>query len=227
MVVTLAEAVGFVADVLEEFEAGVGAGEFDGAFARLDVDFFFALGEGDHHGGADVHLVEGVLGGVELAEAAVDEDDVGVEFAVVAGVAVAAGDDFLDGFVVIDAGDGFDAEAAVAVFEGAAVDEADEGADGGFALEVGDVDAFDAADGFGEVENFLQGFQAGAVVLEEDFGLDGFVWSHAGAFGEGAEGFDLIAERGGFFELQCFGGGFHFGGHFAEHFASLWNRGSA
>ncbi len=215
VVVALAEAVGFIADVLEEFEAGVGAGEFDGAGAGLDEDFFFAFGEGDDHGGFDVPLVEGVLGGVELSEAAVDEDDVGVEFGVLACVAVTAGDDFLDGFVVVNTGDRFDAIAAVAVFERAAVDEADEGADGGFALKVCDVNAFDAADGFGEFEDVLEGFEAGAVVLEEDFGLDVFVGGEAGAFGEGAHVLDLVSEGGCFFEVEGFGGGFHVGGHFA------------
>src|SRR6185312_767307 len=101
---------------------------------------------------------------------------------VAAGVAVAAGDDFLDGAVVVHARDGLDAEAAVAVFEGAAVDETDQRADGGLALKVGDVDAFDAADGFRELEDFLQGFQARAVVLEEYFRLDRAVRSDAGTF---------------------------------------------
>ena len=61
---------------------------------------------------------------MELAEAAVDEDDVGVEFVSFACFAVSTGDDFTDGLVVI-IGCGFDAVTAVFIFEGFAVDEAD------------------------------------------------------------------------------------------------------
>lgn len=220
VVVALAEAVGFVADMLKEFKGGIGAGEFDGGGAGLDVDFFLALGEGDHHRGAYIHFGEGGLSGMKLAEAAVDEDDVGIEFLIDASVTVAAGDDFLDGFVIVDAGDGFDTEAAVAVFERSAIDEADEGTNGGFALEVGDVDTFDAADRFRKLEEFLQAFEAGAVVLEEDFGLDGFIGRDVRAFREGAEGFNLIAQGGGLFELEIFRGGVHVSEHVAQHFGA-------
>ena len=61
---------------------------------------------------------------MELAEPAVDEDDVGVEFVAFACFAVSAGDDFADGLVVI-VGCGFDAVASVFVFEWFSVDEAD------------------------------------------------------------------------------------------------------
>ena len=77
VVIVLGEAMGFVADVLEEAQAGVVAGEADGFGASLGVDEFFFFGEGDDHGGFDVHGFEDVHGGVELAEAAVDQDDIG------------------------------------------------------------------------------------------------------------------------------------------------------
>lgn len=60
---------------------------------------------------------------MELAEPAVDEDYVGVEFVTFACFAVSAGDDFAYGLVVI-VGCGFDAVASVFIFEGFAVDEA-------------------------------------------------------------------------------------------------------
>lgn len=125
VVVVLGEAVGFVADVLEEAQAGVVAGEADGFGAGLGVDEFFLFGEGDDHGGFDVHGFEDVHGGVELAEAAVDEDDVGEEFVAGAGFAVSAGDDFLDAEVVVVALAVLYFVAAIGIFEGDAVDEAD------------------------------------------------------------------------------------------------------
>ncbi len=117
MVIALPETVGFVADVLKEFLGRRWCGEsLMGPLRALDENFLFPLGQRDHHWRADVHFGKRGLGGVELAEAAVDEDHVGIKFGVLAGFAVAAGDDFLDGFVVINSGDGFDAVAAIAVF---------------------------------------------------------------------------------------------------------------
>ena len=67
----MGEAVGFVADLLEESEAWVVSSEFEGLRYALDVDEFFFFGDGDDHWGFGVELVKGVHGGVELADAAV------------------------------------------------------------------------------------------------------------------------------------------------------------
>jgi hypothetical protein len=45
MVVVLGEAVGFVADVLEEPQGVRVAAEAEGIFAARDKEFFFALGD--------------------------------------------------------------------------------------------------------------------------------------------------------------------------------------
>ena len=114
-----------------------------------------------------------------MADAAVDEDDIGVEFLACAGVAVAAGEDFSHGLVVVvgaaawEVGEGVDFEAAVFLFEWAAVDEADFAADGFAALEMGDVEALDTADWGGEIESAGQGLAAleGVDVADLGFGL--------------------------------------------------------
>ena len=81
----------------------------------------------------------------ELAEAAVDEDDVGVEAVVGALLAVGAADHFADGHEIVVTR-GFDFEAAIFAFEGPAVHEADFGTHHLLTLEMGDIDGFQAAD---------------------------------------------------------------------------------
>jgi hypothetical protein len=77
-VVGYGEAVGFVADLLDDVEDGAAAVEDDGVvLLAVDVDDLFALGDGGQRLGGEADLVEGVGGGVELAEAAVDQDEAG------------------------------------------------------------------------------------------------------------------------------------------------------
>ncbi len=154
--VVLGEAVGFVAEILQQFEAHVVAGEAEGGGFGLDVEQFFFLGERNDHGGFDVHGGEDFHGRVELAEAAVDEDDVGIKLVARAGFAIAARDHFLNRKVVVVAQIVLDLVAAIGVFEGHAVDEADFGADGFAALKMGDVDGLDDSRRLGQAEGFLK-----------------------------------------------------------------------
>ena len=72
------EAVAFVADLLDDVQDGRAAVEDDGVvFLAVDVDDLFALGDGGERLRGEAELGEGVGGGVELAEAAVDEDERG------------------------------------------------------------------------------------------------------------------------------------------------------
>ncbi len=116
----------------------------------------------------DADFGEGVGGGVELAEAAVDEDEGGEGFFLVEEAAVAALDDFAHGGEVVDAGDGFDLEFAVVGFFHGAVFPDDHGGDGVGALDVGDVEALDALGEFGEGEGVLEGLGDGALGGLED-----------------------------------------------------------
>ena len=136
----LREAVGLVADVLEQLQAEVVPRQLQRLALGLHVDQLLLLRQRDDHRRLDVHRLEDFQRRVELAEAAVDEDHVGVQLVVAAGLAVAAADDFLDGQVVVVPLPVLDLVAAVAVLERHAVDEADLGADHLAALEVGDVD---------------------------------------------------------------------------------------
>lgn len=156
--------------------------EANGIGLALDVDEFFFFGERDNLRGFVVHGFEEVHGGVELAYAAIDEDEVGKQFIAGGGFAVAAADDFLDGEEIVIALAVFDAIAAIAVFEGYAVDEADERADHFAALQMGDVDAFDDAWGLGKIEGGLEFGHALARIADEGFGLPEFFGAFSGAF---------------------------------------------
>ncbi len=125
----------------------------------MDVDDLFLLGDGGERLRADADLGEGVGGGVELAEAAVDEDERGERLLIGKQAAVAAVDDFAHGGEVVDAGDGFDLELAVVGLFHRAVFPDDHGGDGFCALDVGDVEALDAAGEFFEREGVLEGFR--------------------------------------------------------------------
>ena len=203
----LGEAVGFVADVLEEAEGGVAARQGEGLVAAGEEEGFPAFGEGEEEGRFAGHLAEGVLGGVELAEAAVDEDEVGVDLLAVGGLAVAAAEDLLDHGVIVEAGDLADAEAAVAGLEGPSVDEADEAADGLAAHDVSDVHTLNDAEGLVELEEAGEAFESGGDIELKDFGLDVFI--DFAAVVEGLEGLELVAEAGGVLEMELLGGGFH------------------
>lgn len=181
----LGEAVGLIADVLEEFEGEVIFGEADGSGSGVGVEEFLFFCEGDDHWGFDVHGGEDVHGGMELSESAVDEDEIWEEFVGIAGVAISTGDDLLDGEIVVVAEVVSDFVAAVGVFEGEAVDEADFGADHFVALEVGDVDAFEDSGWFWEGEDFLEFEEALVGVGDEGFGLPELFGACGGAVGEG------------------------------------------
>lgn len=205
----LSEAVGFVADVLEELEAEVVALDADGVADAVDVDEFFFFGEGDDLCGFVVHGFEDVHGGVELADAAVDKDQIGEKLVAGGGLAIPAGDDFLDGEEIVVALAMLDAIAAIAVFEGNAINETDERADHFASLQMGDIDAFDDARRLGEIEGRLKLGDPFARVADEGFMLPEFFGAFAGPLAEGLERFDLIAQSGGAFEVEISRGFVH------------------
>ena len=72
------EAMALVADELDEMQDRRAAVEDDGlVFVAVDVDDFFALGDGGQGLDGEAEGFESFGGGVELAEAAVDEDERG------------------------------------------------------------------------------------------------------------------------------------------------------
>jgi hypothetical protein len=69
------EAVALVANALDQMQDGGAAIEDDGlVFLAVEVDDFFSLGDGGEWLGGDAEGFKGGGGGVELADAAVDED---------------------------------------------------------------------------------------------------------------------------------------------------------
>ena len=80
-VVADGEAVALVADHLDEMEDGRAAVEDDGiVFRAVEVDDLFFFGDGGERLRSDAEGFESLGGGVELAEAAVDEDQRGHGF---------------------------------------------------------------------------------------------------------------------------------------------------
>jgi hypothetical protein len=138
VVVVLGEAVGFVADELKEFEPGGGAGELQ--FLRLAQAAYdlFLLGEGKEERAfarrrasarrldLSARVLQGSLRSVQLAGAAIDEEDVRADAPFFLDAAEVSADHLMNHGQVVLPGHRLDAEPAVARFEGLPVDEGDE-----------------------------------------------------------------------------------------------------
>ena len=101
----------------------------------------------------------------QLADAAVDQQDVGKHIAVVAELAESPGDHFADARVVVDALDVANAKPPIARLERQAIEKLHQAGDRFVAAQVGDVDAFDVSRPVFELEDFLQ---AGEPLLRID-----------------------------------------------------------
>ena len=93
--------------------------------------------------------------GMELTEATVDENDVGVKLVTRTGIPISPTHDFANRHVVIVV-DRAHLVSTVPVLEGPPVDEADLRADGLVTLQVRDVDRFERADRLLDLERALQ-----------------------------------------------------------------------
>ena len=101
------EAVSLVADLLDEVEDGIVAVELDGlVFLAVEVEDFFFFGDAGEGLVDDSEGFEGFSGGVELADAAVDEDEAGERLVFFEDAFVAAGDGFAHGGEVVVLGVG-------------------------------------------------------------------------------------------------------------------------
>jgi len=125
-VVVLGEAVGFIADELEEFEPRGGAGEAQFLGFPEAVDDFLLFGQGEEQRHFDVEFPQGPLGSVELSGAAIDEEDVGADTPFLLDAAKVSVDHLFDHGQVVLPGHGLDAEPAVARFERLPIDEGDQ-----------------------------------------------------------------------------------------------------
>ena len=89
------EAVGLVADLLDQMKDGIVAVEPDRlVFLAVEVEDFFLFGDAGQRLVDDGEGFEGFGGGVELADAAVDEDKAGEGLILFQDALVAAGDGF-------------------------------------------------------------------------------------------------------------------------------------
>jgi len=95
------EAMALVADELDEMENRRAAVEDDGlVFVAVEIDNFFALGDGGQWLAGETERFEGFGGGVELAQAAVDEDEgwEGLRLLLASGLGCGRGRQFRGGF---------------------------------------------------------------------------------------------------------------------------------
>ena len=168
------KAMAFVADELNQVEDRRAAVEDDGlVFVAVEIDDFFLLGDGGQGLRGEAERFQSFGRGVQLAEAAVDEDKRWHRLVFFFESAVASRDDFAHGGEVVDAEDGHDLEFAVGGLVHLAVFPHDHGGDCLRALNVGDVEALDATRQFGKHQDvgkgFLDGFARG---LEDAEALD-------------------------------------------------------
>jgi len=77
LMVAVGEAMGFIADALEQLEGAAVFGEADGNRAPGAVNFFEFLGEADDGQFVQAEALEFAAGGAELAFSAIDDDEVG------------------------------------------------------------------------------------------------------------------------------------------------------
>ena len=190
------KAVGFITDLLHEVEDGGAAVEDYGVvLLALDVDDLFLLRDGGEGLEGDAQFGQGVCCGVELAEAAIDQDEGRERLLVVLQALVAAMDDLTHAGEVVYTADGFDLEFAVVGLLHGAVFPDDHGGYGFGTLDVGDVEALDAAGEFFEGEGFLQGFLDRVDAGLED--AEALVVGLAGVLADKIDEGSLVAALGG------------------------------
>ena len=198
--VVLGETVGFVPDRLEQAQGGIVAFKADGVGFSEQEKCFFLFGKRHQNRRFTGHLPKSVTGGVELAQAAVNQDQVGENFFTFTGPAAKH---LGNHGVIVNPADFSDAESSVALLEGAAVNEADQGTHCFGALNVGDVHAFDNADFVRAVEQLFEFFQTLAGIDLEKFGLNVFI--NPATIGQTFQRGNFIAAPGGLFVIL--GGG--------------------
>ena len=83
--------MGLIADLLDDVQDRGAAVKDNGVvLLAVDVDDLFPLGDGGERLGGEAELVERVRGGMELAEAAVDQDERGQGLASLFGLRASA-----------------------------------------------------------------------------------------------------------------------------------------
>ena len=138
------EAVGLVADLLQRVERGRRRVEDEGLEAVPLVHLLLLLGERDDREPVESQILQDLEPDVELAPAAVDQDQIGQRAPLLERLREPAREDLAEGGEVVGAGDGPDPEPLVVVLLEAPVLPHDHRADLLGALEVRDVVALDA-----------------------------------------------------------------------------------
>ncbi|MCU0243960.1 MAG: hypothetical protein MUE80_04290 [Acidobacteria bacterium] len=195
------EAVGLVANGLDELERRRRPGQPNAVAPDRRVEDLLALGDGYEGELRQAERRQGLLGRAELGLAAVDHDQVGQGRALAEELAVAPGQDLAQAGDVVRALDRADEELAVSVLVGAAVAEDDERPDRFLAAGVGDVEALDRPRQGRQSEGrfqLLEGDEGAGLAAEIGLGVaPGHVDELPVAAAAGREGADLgPAEQG-------------------------------
>src|SRR5262249_40302622 len=155
--IMLRKAMRLVADVLQEPQRRGVAAQMQRLRRAWPIDLLLALGERDQTRRLAAEHLEYLPCRVELALAAVDQQDVGGDRPFLSRPGPEAPrDDFADRGEVVHALHAANAVAPIARFEGQAVDERHEGRDRAFAAEMGDIHAFDDARDATQPEDLAQ-----------------------------------------------------------------------
>ena len=163
--VVLGKAVSLVADILEKPQS-VGAAAHPEWFVGLgQIDLFFPFGEGENRGRRDLLISKCCERGGELPLAAIDQQDIRKNFILIREAAVTAGDDLVDAAEVVDTLDAVYFVASVAWLEGQAIEKLNDARYRFAAAKMGNIDAFDRAGHFRQLEHL---FEAGKPLLGID-----------------------------------------------------------
>ena len=201
--VVLSEAVGFVPDVLQESQGKRVASEPQGFFFPGQIDLLVAFGQRDEHRRSQVAIAKRGQGGIELAFAAVDHQQIRKGILLDCHASKSPGDDFVDGAEIIDPLDALDLITPVSGFERQAIEELDQRGDGVLAAQMRDIDPFDDPRVAIHAEHLAQGSHATFGIDVEDLGLGMGVDLPTAI--EVLQEPNLIAELGSFLEIQLLG----------------------
>src|SRR5277367_3083544 len=131
-------------------------------FLSVDIDNLFSFCDGGERLVDDLDGFEGLGGGVELAQSAVDQDQTRHRLLLFSEAFVTAGYHFAHGCEIVHSGNGLDDEFAIIRFFHHAIFPNDHGCDRLRSLNMGNVEALDALWEFRERQRILKGFLNGA-----------------------------------------------------------------
>ncbi len=125
------------------------------AFAG-QIDLFFAFGQRQERGRIDLLIAECGQGSVQLAFATIDQQEIGKGRLLVVQATKPSRDNFVNRAKIVDTLHALDAIASISGLERQSIDKLHEAGYRFVATQVRNVNAFDHARRFGQLQDFLQ-----------------------------------------------------------------------